>query len=344
MDGDLLHNTDKTTQKSQDKINSNPHFASGFVGGVLNGVSDDENGVRFDVSKFATGFLGGAVGSKAIATATKKLSPKIYNNILGVAKQYPTMADKNPQLLGKIYANAKSSSLNVFAGEKALNANVARLKKAKKLEQTGVDEVKIWQETGWFKDEADSAWKFEISPKGGKIIGKNDGFLKEVLKYDKLFDAYPELKYLNVSKIDTNLVKKKQKGYYDDDTKTIGLVDLTDKETLYTKIQQAIQRFEGFKPSKVETMNVVRRIAPDKKLKRDIIIKENPAMDDYHTWIRETDDIVSFKEGLENNGFIQAGKVVEGPTPDYTKEMIQKALKSGKIDVYSSYPIKVVFL
>ena len=54
-------------------LQSNPHIGSGLVGGSVAGVETDENGniIGFDPSKFALGFLGGAVGSKAVSQGFK---------------------------------------------------------------------------------------------------------------------------------------------------------------------------------------------------------------------------------------------------------------------------------
>ena len=74
-----------------------------------------------------------------------------------------------------------------------------------------------------------------------------------------------------------------------------------------------------------------------KKRQLEIILKNNPADDSlsYHTWIRSEDDIRTFDEALENDGYDGGGL-----TPDYTDEMVNRAKKTGKITVYSSYPIK----
>ena len=52
---------------------TNPHIGAGLVSGTLAGVERDENGniIGFDPSKFALGFLGGAVGSKAVSQGFK---------------------------------------------------------------------------------------------------------------------------------------------------------------------------------------------------------------------------------------------------------------------------------
>lgn len=68
----------------------------------------------------------------------------------------------------------------------------------------------------------------------------------------------------------------------------------------------------------------------------DIVLKSNPAEDDEHTWIREESDILTYPEAIEAT----FGDDIDDFTPDFTAADIKKALKTGKITVYSSYPIK----
>ena len=108
--------------------NSNAHLGSGLVMGTLNSVDEEGN---FSPERFAAGFLAGFAGSKAAATGLRKMTPKLYNQILGAAEKMPQMANGNPRLLGKLYSNGKDVSLNSFAGEKAITANVGKLDQAK---------------------------------------------------------------------------------------------------------------------------------------------------------------------------------------------------------------------
>ena len=179
--------------------NSNAHLGSGLVAGTLNSIDEDGN---FNPERFAAGFLAGLVGSKAAASGLRKMTPKLYNQILGAAEKMPQMANGNPRLLGKLYSNGKDVSLNSFAGEKAITANVGKLDQAKAMLEKGADEVEIWQKTGWFKDK-DGAWKFEIGDSNARL---NPGFqsggrLGELLDHEELFKAYPELKDVTVVKI-----------------------------------------------------------------------------------------------------------------------------------------------
>ena len=187
-------------------INANSHIASGLVGGTLNSIDEDGN---FNPDRFAAGFLAGLAGSKAVAIAAKKMTPQLYNEILGTAKKMPQMAKDNPKLLGKLYANGKDISINSFAGEKAITANVGKLDQAKAMLEKGADEVEIWQKTGWFKDK-DGAWKFEIGDNKARLNPnfKSGGRLGELLEHEELFKAYPELKDISVKKISDDIPKE----------------------------------------------------------------------------------------------------------------------------------------
>lgn len=70
-----------------------------------------------------------------------------------------------------------------------------------------------------------------------------------------------------------------------------------------------------------------------------IIESVNPAEDEHHTWIRNSEDIKTFEETLNDPDWIDYRE--EGFDPDYTGDMINDALKTGEIMVYSSYPIEM---
>ena len=72
-----------------------------------------------------------------------------------------------------------------------------------------------------------------------------------------------------------------------------------------------------------------------KSAQLEIIKKSNPVNDDYHTWIREESDILTLSEAVDE----ELGGEPDDLTPDFKAEDLQKALDTGKITVYSSYPI-----
>lgn len=73
-----------------------------------------------------------------------------------------------------------------------------------------------------------------------------------------------------------------------------------------------------------------------KKQQFEIIKKENPMTDDYHTGIRSADDIKTATEAFKTKVDIDE----DFAYPDFTKSDGEKALKSGTIIVYSSKEIK----
>ena len=255
-DGELLKLSDENIIPQKEinakTINANSHIASGLVGGTLNSIDEDGS---FNPEKFAAGFIAGLAGSKAVAIAARKMTPQLYNKILGVANKMPQMAKDNPKLLGKLYANGKDVSLNSFAGEKAITANVGKLDQAKAMLENGADEVEIWQKTGWFKDEIDGKWKFEINPRGGELKPNppRNTVLYNVLNDEKLYEAYPQLQLYKVEiagKYNPAALKalgSSNGGFIPSQKMIIINEKATDfKSTLYHEIQHAIQEIEGF--------------------------------------------------------------------------------------------------
>ncbi|HEC1573555.1 TPA: hypothetical protein R1X69_001095 [Campylobacter upsaliensis] len=93
-------------EKSDNIYHSNPHLGAGLVGGVLNGVEQDEEGnLSFDPVKFAMGFLGGSGGSFAlkkgfqILEKNPELKEKIINELADtLAQGFEKAREKYPLL------------------------------------------------------------------------------------------------------------------------------------------------------------------------------------------------------------------------------------------------------
>ncbi len=66
-------------ESSPNIYQSNAHLGSGLVGGSVSGVEQDENGnLTFSPTKFALGFLGGSVASKAVSSGYKMAKARYY--------------------------------------------------------------------------------------------------------------------------------------------------------------------------------------------------------------------------------------------------------------------------
>lgn len=74
----------------------------------------------------------------------------------------------------------------------------------------------------------------------------------------------------------------------------------------------------------------------DKQKQFELITNGNPFNAELgnHTWIKDASDIKTYEEVWQEEGEIY------GITPDFSEEDAINALKSGRIVVYSSYPIK----
>lgn len=78
-------------------------------------------------------------------------------------------------------------------------------------------------------------------------------------------------------------------------------------------------------------------LSENHKEQQNKIIQENNPMDKAlgeHTWINSADDIKTYQEAIEEFGGI------DNITPDFTADDVKKALDTGKMTVYSSYPIE----
>ena len=73
-----------------------------------------------------------------------------------------------------------------------------------------------------------------------------------------------------------------------------------------------------------------------------IIQKTNPAPNENNTWIRSKEDINTFKEAYDTakSEAEDGGWENYASYPDITKDIVNEALKTGKITVYSSYQIE----
>ncbi len=77
-----------------------------------------------------------------------------------------------------------------------------------------------------------------------------------------------------------------------------------------------------------------------KEKQNKIIQNSNPAGNETATWIRNTADIKTFEETLQDSDYKEYFDAGEDFDETYTANMAKKALETGEITVYSSYPIE----
>ena len=135
-----------------------------------------------------------------------------------------------------------------LAGIGAQTADRKKLDKAKRMEREGRGSQSIWSRTGWYRG-ADGQWRFEIDDSKAVFDlshAPQNGILKDYLKHDALYAAYPELRDVKVQIDDGSRLFLGVNGYYDPQENTIILRRNASKSSLLHEVQHAIQRIEGF--------------------------------------------------------------------------------------------------
>lgn len=98
-------------------------------------------------------------------------------------------------------------------------------------------------------------------------------------------------------------------------------------DTVWNKIQK--ERAKNLEKNLVNKLNLQQFASKQEQM--DIINETNPMRDDYHTGIRNVNDIKTWDEAIEDEESFTYG--------DFSKEDAIKAKETGKITVYSSKPI-----
>lgn len=98
-------------------------------------------------------------------------------------------------------------------------------------------------------------------------------------------------------------------------------------DTVWNKIQK--ERAKNLEKKLVNKLNLQQFASKQEQM--DIINETNPMRDDYHTGIRNVNDIKTWDEAIEDEESFTYG--------DFSKEDAIKAKETGKITVYSSKPI-----
>ena len=140
-----------------------------------------------------------------------------------------------------------------------------------------------------------------------KFNKKTDGTINiEISNNNELINQFTVTSKENASKqLGNNIANY----IYDNATETIKTINLKQTET--AKVQDTSH--------KGKQLEIIKNI--------------NPMLDDYHAGIRNIEDIKTFDEVINDDGESFAWG-------DFSREDAERALKDGKVTVYSSYPIK----
>lgn len=114
----------------------------------------------------------------------------------------------------------------------------------------------VRQKTGWFMG-YDGKWRFEIDDSGARLLKTGDGTrslercrLDEILHHPALFEAYPQLRGMNVFFDPSLSFLSSTRGYFDTEKFEIGLSTWVSDDQVFSslmhEIQHAIQGIEGF--------------------------------------------------------------------------------------------------
>ncbi len=111
-------------------------------------------------------------------------------------------------------------------------------------------------------------------------------------------------------------------------------VQQTSSQRVKTKARKPETTKSLTEKSRKNTRYAVKKELSHAEQQFNIIQSSNPMHDDVHTGIRSANEIMTFQEVIDDWGY------GDDITPDFTWPMVEDALESGKITVYSSYPIE----
>lgn len=148
----------------------------------------------------------------------------------------------------------------MMSGRNAANVDVNRLEFAENLINSGIDEEQVRKATGWHKG-PDGLMRFELDDSNAKLTFQmrelNSGgtrSLDQVLDHKPVFEAYPELAEITVTRRQMEKEQPKKtknfRGFYDPETQTIYISsDESDRNALSIilhEVQHVVQDQEGF--------------------------------------------------------------------------------------------------
>ena len=283
-----------------------------------------------------------------LAVKNKNIFQKIYDYVKHAYKMITSKTDEAKALenlkyqFDKVYnsvfeTNDTETQYSIAGKQGMLNAIKSdtqnlelerNYNKAQQMQENGIDNETIRQNTGWFQDR-NGDWKFEFTDRYMSL--KNINFkenktykLGDILEHDILFTAYPELADYNVKfeKMDTSGAFRKTENLIRINTNKLNAKNskVAIEGTMIHEIQHAIQSIEGFEEGKgsrfklayyeslgeIEADNTKKRYILEKngKLDRNIVkpesSKNNPQHSNLNNYLKNRKLLDKIKDSVYN--------------------------------------------
>lgn len=312
-----------------------------------------------------------------LAVKNKNIFQKIYDYVKHAYKMITSKTDEAKALenlkyqFDKVYnsvfeTNDTETRYSIAGKQGMLNAIKSdtqnlelerNYNKAQQMQENGIDNETIRQNTGWFQDR-NGDWKFEFTDKYMSL--KNINFkenktykLGDILEHDILFTAYPELADYNVKfeKMDTSGAFRKTENLIRINTNKLNAKNskVAIEGTMIHEIQHAIQSIEGFEEGKgsrfklayyeslgeIEADNTKKRYILEKngKLDRNSVkpesSKNNPQHSNLNNYLKNRKLLDKIKDSVYNyynNKYKKSGDSYE----IYQKDLEQNNEESSK--------------
>lgn len=312
-----------------------------------------------------------------LAVKNKNIFQKIYDYVKHAYKMITSKTDEAKALenlkyqFDKVYnsvfeTNDTETQYSIAGKQGMLNAIKSdtqnlelerNYNKAQQMQENGIDNETIRQNTGWFQDR-NGDWKFEFTDRYMSL--KNINFkenktykLGDILEHDILFTAYPELADYNVKfeKMDTSGAFRKTENLIRINTNKLNAKNskVAIEGTMIHEIQHAIQSIEGFEEGKgsrfklayyeslgeIEADNTKKRYILEKngKLDRNSVkpesSKNNPQHSNLNNYLKNRKLLDKIKDSVYNyynNKYKKSGDSYE----IYQKDLEQNNEESSK--------------
>ncbi len=156
----------------------------------------------------------------------------------------------------------------LIVGKKSLTADKEAYNRAVEMDKQGYDIEELWKETGWSKG-VDGHFKTELDDSKYEFMmpstSKENLYVKDFVKHDKLFAAYPQIKDIPVL-YDENMDDEGEASYVPNmgehigDVGELGIIRINPQKSIYElkksmlhELQHVIQFIEGFEQGASES-------------------------------------------------------------------------------------------